>query len=118
MVGDDGARVGTVDKVRGDQIILTKNDPDAGGRHHAIPSSWVQGVGEKVMLNRSAEKARSGWRDWEGEHAREESRGGGGQREGQGMTSPALGHERDRPDEGPHVLERSFSGTYDRKDDR
>ena len=39
VVGSDGAHVGTVDKVRGDRILLTKNDADAGGRHHSIPSS-------------------------------------------------------------------------------
>jgi len=99
VVGDDGEHVGAVDKVRGDQLILTRNDPAAGGRHHAIPSSWIQGVGEKVMLNRSAEKARGAWRDVEGE----------------GSSRP-LGHENDRNADGPHVLERSFSGTYNRDD--
>ena len=38
VVGSDGAHVGTVDKVRGDRILLTKSDKDAGGHHHSIPS--------------------------------------------------------------------------------
>ena len=119
VVGDDGEHVGTVDKVRGDQIILTKKDEAAGGRHHAIPSSWVQGVGEKVMLNRSGDKARAAWavgaREAEREHA---ERGQGQSAMGQGGAAPAnrpLGHENDRDADGPHILDRSFSGTYDRK---
>lgn len=105
VVGDDGEHVGTVDKVRDDQIILTRNDQAAGGRHHAIPSSWIQGVGEKVMLNRPGAKARAEWRKWER----------GDQAVGEGRSSRALG-DRSASDNGPHVLERSFSGTYDRDD--
>lgn len=46
VVGSDGEHVGTVDKVRGDRILLTKNDRDAGGHHHSIPSS--KGVSMKL----------------------------------------------------------------------
>ena len=54
VVGSDGEHVGTVDKVRGDRILLTKNDADAGGRHHSIPSSWMQSVDDKVTLSKTA----------------------------------------------------------------
>lgn len=121
VVGDDGAHVGTVDKVRGDQIVLNRKDPDAGGRHHAIPSSWIQGVGEKVMLNRHAARAKAEWQDWEREHQQEKSGQHGGMAGGQvagERGDRALGHENDRDAGGPHVLERSFSGTYDRDGDR
>ena len=40
VLGSDGERIGAVDKVRGDRIILNKNDPDSGGHHHSIPSRW------------------------------------------------------------------------------
>ena len=111
VVGDDGEHVGTVDKVRGDQIILTKNDPEAGGRHHAIPSAWIQGVGEKVMLNRHAARAKAEWQDVE----REQDQGRQNQgRSDVGRGDRALGHENDLDAGGPHILERSFSGTYDR----
>jgi hypothetical protein len=63
VVGSDGAHVGTVDKVRGDRILLTKNDVDAGGQHHSIPSSWVQSVDDKVTLTKSADEAKKAWRD-------------------------------------------------------
>jgi hypothetical protein len=65
VVGSDGSHVGTVDKVRGDRIILTKNDADAGGRHHSIPSSWLKSVDDKVTLSKTAEEAKSAWRDEE-----------------------------------------------------
>jgi hypothetical protein len=66
VVGSDGEHVGTVDNVRGDRIILTKNDQDAGGRHHSVPSRWLQSVdGGKVMLRKSAAEAKQHWRDEE-----------------------------------------------------
>lgn len=65
VVGSDGEHVGTVDKVRGDRILLTKNDAEAGGRHHSIPSNWVAGVDDKVTLNKTAAEAHQHWRDEE-----------------------------------------------------
>jgi hypothetical protein len=65
VVGSDGAHVGTVDKVRGDRIILTKNDADAGGRHHSIPSRWLESVADKVTISKTAEDAKAHWRDEE-----------------------------------------------------
>ncbi|TPG54767.1 DUF2171 domain-containing protein [Sphingomonas glacialis] len=65
VVGSDGAHVGTVDKVRGDRIILTKTDADAGGRHHSIPSRWLQSVADKVTISKTAEDAKAHWRDKE-----------------------------------------------------
>jgi hypothetical protein len=98
VTGSDGSHVGTVDMVRGDRIILTKLDAEAGGIHHSIPCSWVENVDDKVMLNRTAEEAKHAWRSEE----RGQAMFGGGD-EGRG--------------EGPHNLDRSFSGTYgDRKE--
>lgn len=66
VVGSDGTHVGTVDKVRGDRILLTKNDADAGGRHHSIPSSWLgQVAADKVTLTKTADEAKRHWRDEE-----------------------------------------------------
>src|SRR3954467_7915643 len=47
--GSDGSYVGTVDKVRGDRIILAKSDPNAGGMHHSVPCGWVEAVEDKVI---------------------------------------------------------------------
>ena len=92
VVGSDGAHVGTVDHVRSDRIILTKNDDNAGGRHHSIPCSWINRVSDKVELNRSAAEAQQAWKDEE----RRAASGGRG----------------DDNSDGPHILDRSFSGTY------
>lgn len=92
VVGSDGEHVGTVDKVAGDRIILTKNDPNAGGHHHSIPCSWIDRVEDRVTINKGADEAMQAWRDEE--------------------TSRALFERPDSGSTGPHILERSFSGTY------
>lgn len=63
--GSDGQHVGTVDKVRGDRIILTKSDADAGGHHHSIPVRWIKQVADKVTLTKTADEAQQLWRDEE-----------------------------------------------------
>ena len=93
VVGSDGTRVGTVDKVRGDRIVLKKDDDAAGGMHHSIPCSWVEGVEGNVTLNRTALEA---MREWRGED-----------------RERALFEREDSGSEGPHALNRSFAGTYD-----
>jgi len=66
VIGSDGAHVGTVDKVRGDRILLTKSDADAGGHHHSIPSRWIDAVDDKkVTIRKTAEQAKAHWRDEE-----------------------------------------------------
>jgi len=92
VVGSDGQHIGTVDKVRGDRIILTKSDPNAGGHHHSIPCGWVDKVEDKVMINKTLEEATRQWRDEE--------------------TSRALFERDDQGSEGPHALDRAFKGTY------
>ncbi|WP_454278088.1 DUF2171 domain-containing protein [Sphingomonas sp. Marseille-Q8236] len=69
VLGSDGAHVGTVDKVRGDRILLTKNDKDAGGQHHSIPSRWLKSVDDKITLTKTAEEAKTHWRDEENARA-------------------------------------------------
>lgn len=60
VVGSDGQHVGTVDKLEGTRLKLTKADPAAGGEHHYLPISAIQGVQDgKVMLSVPAQEARS-----------------------------------------------------------
>lgn len=99
VVGSDGSHVGTVDKVRGDRILLTKSDSEAGGHHHSIPSRWIQTVDDKVTLRKSADEAKSHWRD--------EERQGAMFREGDGE-----GRDDDSTWRTAGNLNRSFSGTY------
>lgn len=59
VLGSDGQHVGTVDKIEGDRIKLTKNDPQAQGQHHYIPLDSVASVDQNgVRLNMSADQAR------------------------------------------------------------
>ena len=55
VVGADGVHVGTVDKVEGNRIKLTKKDSGEGshkGHHHFVERSLVAGVeGNKVRLS-------------------------------------------------------------------
>jgi hypothetical protein len=97
VVGSDGTHVGKVDKVRGDRIILAKSDPNAGGMHHSVPCGWVDKVEDKVTLNRSAGDAMNAWRNED--------------------TGRALFEREDQGSEGPHALDRSFSGTYGSRND-
>ncbi len=82
VLGSDGQHIGTVDHIRGDRILLTKTDKDAGGHHHSVPCGWIAEVTDKsVKLNRTASQAQTAWKDEE-------------------------------QSEGPHYLNRAFSGTY------
>ena len=93
VVGNDDQHVGTIDRVAGDRIILTKSDPESGGAHHSLSCSDIDRVeGDKVILEVNAEQARQRWRD--------ESR------------SRALFEREDQGEMGPRMLDRSFEGTY------
>jgi hypothetical protein len=63
VVGSDGSHVGTVDGTSGESIVLTRNDPNAGGIHHRIPCAWVESVDQQVKLNLTAEEAMNRWRE-------------------------------------------------------
>ena len=67
VVGSDGEPVGTVDAVEADRIKLTRNDPEAGGRHHYIPLTAVANVDHSVRLSQPAAEARRTWQDEPGE---------------------------------------------------
>ena len=61
VLGADGVHVGTVDKIDGDRIKLTKNDSGEGshkGHHHYIPLSLLAEVqGDKVWLSANSDVA-------------------------------------------------------------
>jgi hypothetical protein len=61
VVGADGVHVGTVDKVEGDRIKLTKKDSGEGshkGHHHFISTGLVAEVDtDKVWLSANADVA-------------------------------------------------------------
>ena len=93
VVGSDGEHVGTVDKVAGDRLILTKSDPDSGGVHHSLSCTDIDRIeGDRVILDCKAGEAKSRWRD--------ESR------------DRALFERDEQGEMGPRNLNRSFEGTY------
>ena len=92
VFGSDDQPVGTVDKVRGDRVILTKSD-SSDGQHHSINLAMIERVeGDRVMLGKSADEAKAAFGSEERDRALNE-------RDNQGEN-------------GPHILDRSFSGTY------
>lgn len=95
VVGSDGEQVGTVDRVSGDRIILTKSD-STDNRHHSIPCTMIDRIeGDKVVLDSKAEEAKTRWRD--------ESR------------DRALFEREEQGEIGPQNLDRSFAGTYNNR---
>jgi len=63
VIGADGVHLGTVDRIEGDRIKLTKADSGAGsheGHHHFISRGLVADVeGNKVRLSANADVALS-----------------------------------------------------------
>lgn len=61
VVGADGVHVGTVDRIDGDRIKLTKKDSGQGsheGHHHYLSRGLVAGVeGDTVRLSANADVA-------------------------------------------------------------
>jgi hypothetical protein len=61
VVGNDGELIGTVDRIDGDELRLTKSGaPD--GRHHFLPLATVEAVDDRVHLNRTSNRAMAEWR--------------------------------------------------------
>ena len=62
VVGSDGEHVGTVDHIESaDRIVLTGDDPKAGGKPHLISAGWVDHIDNKVHLNKPSRKALQEW---------------------------------------------------------
>ena len=61
VIGADGVHIGTVDKVEGQRLKLTRKDSGEGshrGHHHFIPASLIAEVeGDKVRLSANSDVA-------------------------------------------------------------
>ena len=61
VIGADGVHIGTVDRVEGDRIKLTRKDSGEGahkGHHHTVPVALVAGIeGDKVRLSANGDVA-------------------------------------------------------------
>ncbi len=62
LIGADGGHIGTVDKIEGERIKLTKTDRGSGGQHHYVPLSLVEEVdADAVRMSFSSELAEQFW---------------------------------------------------------
>ena len=61
VIGADGVHLGTVDRIDGDRIKLTKKDSGQGsheGHHHYLSEGLIAGVeGDRVRLSANADVA-------------------------------------------------------------
>ncbi len=61
VIGADGVHIGTVDRIDGDRIKLTRKDSGAGsheGHHHYLSEGLIAGVeGDRVRLSANADVA-------------------------------------------------------------
>ena len=128
VVDEQGERIGTVDKVHGDKIILTRNDPEAGGVHRSFTCSLLERVeGNRVTLSGTKDSIRSRLTtedDGNRDQNRSQSSGGGimgalfgsssnDTQSSSSSSSTGQSQSQSQSGDGPHVLDRSFSGTYD-----
>jgi hypothetical protein len=82
IIGADGVHVGTVDKVEGDRIKMTRKDSGGAGfggghqdHHHYIPLGLVAAVHEQVRLSANGDVAVMFEEEQRGEQI-EDDRGG------------------------------------------
>jgi hypothetical protein len=91
VVGSDEQPVGTVERVVGDRIILA-GEGGSGSSHSLTCTDIGRIEGDRLILERTADEAKKNLRD--------ENR------------SRALFEREDQGSSGPHILDRSFEGTY------
>ena len=103
VVGSDELPVGKVDKVQGDKIILTRDSQ--GGVHKSLGCAAIDRVeGDRLFLTQTADEAKRQLVEERqfSERNDGDQRATGGQPRGDAKQG-----------DGPHILERSFSGTYE-----
>jgi hypothetical protein len=76
IIGSDGKHVGTVDRVEGNRIKLTKTDQAAQGQHHYLPLDAIASIDQnRLRLNQTASQIQQQWQ------------GGGAQGQASGKSS-------------------------------
>jgi hypothetical protein len=61
VIASCGKRIGTVDRVEGDTIKLTRSAPAAHAEHRYIPLEWIEKVEDNVRLTRTGDEAERDW---------------------------------------------------------
>ncbi len=62
VLGADGVHVGTVDRVEGARVKLTRTDPIAEGHHHFLDFDEIEKVDSKVNLNKESSELLAEWK--------------------------------------------------------
>jgi hypothetical protein len=62
VIASDGKNVGTVDRLEGSGIKLTRDPSDARGKHHFIGMNWVDHVDTHVHLNKNSQEVMLAWK--------------------------------------------------------
>jgi hypothetical protein len=63
VLGSDGERVGTVDRLDGDDMIKLAHTDSPDGKHHYLAVDLVDRIDEQVHLSVTAEEAVAEWED-------------------------------------------------------
>ena len=61
VVSSDGTRVGTVDKVEGGHLKISRPDQASRNEHQYVTPDWIAAVDDRVRLNRSLDEAKRLW---------------------------------------------------------
>jgi hypothetical protein len=62
ILGSDGVHVGTVDRMEGTKVKVTKGDPVSEGQHHFFPLDWIDHIDSHVHLKQSSSEVLATWK--------------------------------------------------------
>ena len=101
IIGADGVHVGTVDKVEGHRIKLTKKDSGGAGfgggheeHHHYIPLGLVAAVGEQVRLSANGDVAVTFEEEQRGEQIEDDREAGRSASDGEAGSMPGSAEQK------------------------
>ncbi|GJE03360.1 DUF2171 domain-containing protein [Methylobacterium isbiliense] len=61
VVDRDGTRIGSVDKVEGGHLKISRADQEPRNQHQYVAPDWIAAVDDRVRLNRTFDEARRLW---------------------------------------------------------
>ena len=101
IIGADGVHVGTIDKVEGHRIKLTKKDSGGAGfggghedHHHYIPLGLVAAVGEQVRLSANGDVAVTFEEEQRGEQIEDDREAGRSASDGEAGSMPGSAQQK------------------------
>lgn len=61
VVDRDGTRIGSVDKVEGGHLKISRADQEPRNQHQYVSTDWIAAVDDRVRLNRTFDEAKRLW---------------------------------------------------------